>query len=230
MDDELLIVEDLMLLLLADDGSQIAGSKVLHCALPAAILTELALTGRLEVHSHRRVGGTRIHASRTNADPEIDPLLAEVLRAMGGSEHSAYGLVSALGLDVRQPVLDRLAARGLILRETRKILGVLPTTRWPSLDSRAEAALRDRVTAVLDRGRSPDARTAAIIALISAAGVYVQLSPRMPWNAEVAGRLKAIERGEVTGHDSTPATQEIIDEIARAVFALTSSASSAPIL
>lgn len=52
----------------------------------------------------------------------------------------------------------------------------------------------------------------------------------MPWNAEVAGRLKAIERGEVTGHDGTPAAQEIIDEIARAVFALTSSASSAPIL
>ena len=230
MEDELLIVEELMLLLLADDGSAIAGSKVLHCVLPGAVLAELALTGRLEVHSHRRVGGTLIHAKRTTPDPQIDPILAEALRAMGTREHSAYGLISGLDLDVRQPVLDRLAAKGIILRETKKVLGVLPTTRWPTLDVRAEAALRDRVTAVLDDGRLPDARTAAIIALISAAQVYVQLQPRMPWNAEVATRLKEIERGQVSAAEATPESQEIIEEIARAVLAMTSSASSAPIL
>ncbi len=92
---------------------------------------------------------------------------------MGTREHSAYGLVSALGIDVRQPVLDRLARRGLIIRETRKILGVPPVTRWPAADSRAEAP-RDRVTAVLDGDADPDARTAGIIALVSASQVYVQ--------------------------------------------------------
>ncbi|MBE8147051.1 GPP34 family phosphoprotein [Brevibacterium casei] len=77
MDDDLLIVEELMLLLLADDGTAIAGANVLHCLLPAAIFVELALTARLDVHSHRRSAGTLIHARRTSPDPAIDPALAE---------------------------------------------------------------------------------------------------------------------------------------------------------
>lgn len=230
MDDDLLIVEELMLLLLADDGTAIAGANVLHCLLPAAIFVELALTARLDVHSHRRSAGTLIHARRTSPDPAIDPLLAEALRAMGTREHSAYGLVSALGIDVRQPVLDRLARRGLIIRETRKILGVLPVTRWPAADSRAEAPLRDRITAVLDGDADPDARTAGIIALVSASQVYVQLQPRMPWTAGVAKRLRAIETGEVTAPGTTQESREITEELAKAVRALTSSATSAPIL
>ncbi|MBE8147052.1 hypothetical protein IOD13_16095 [Brevibacterium casei] len=54
--------------------------------------------------------------------------------------------------------------------------------------------------------------------------------PRMPWTAGVAKRLRAIETGEVTAPGTTQESREITEELAKAVRALTSSATSAPIL
>lgn len=75
-------------------------------------------------------------------------------------------------------MIDRLVERGFIRRESKRMLGVFRTTRLPTDDMRHESELRRRVCAVLERGESPDTRTAAVIALLSASSAHCALSRR----------------------------------------------------
>ncbi|WRL66498.1 GPP34 family phosphoprotein [Blastococcus brunescens] len=58
--DDLLIVEDLMLLLMDDDGASVQGAGTLHYTLGGALLTELALLGRVETDGTGIVNGPRV--------------------------------------------------------------------------------------------------------------------------------------------------------------------------
>jgi hypothetical protein len=77
-----------------------------------------------------------------------------------------------------------------------RVLRVFRTTALPAGDPRHEAGLRQRIRAVLEDGESPDARTAAVIALVSSSGVLPSLRPALvTWSGEVALRAKEIETG-----------------------------------
>ncbi|MDK8433923.1 MULTISPECIES: GPP34 family phosphoprotein [unclassified Brevibacterium] len=111
MNEDLLIVEDLMLLLLSEDGNSVAGAAVLDYALAGAVLVELAHLERLEVHSHHRTKGTLIRAQRDAS--AIDPLLAQALQSLGRKEHSARTLIptliDSLETGLKKLVLERLS-------------------------------------------------------------------------------------------------------------------------
>lgn len=75
------------------------------------------------------------------------------------------------------------------------MLGVFRMTTLPAADTRHEAELRRRIRAVLEDGESPDARTAAVIALLSSSGTLPMLRPALAWSAEVHRRAKELEKG-----------------------------------
>jgi len=52
------------------------------------------------------------------------------------------------------------------------------------------------VRSVLTDGETPDIRTAASIALLSASGTLPQFDREIPWSGNVYTRAKAIERGD----------------------------------
>ncbi|MFJ8716450.1 GPP34 family phosphoprotein [Streptomyces violaceus] len=72
---------------------------------------------------------------------------------------------------------------------------MFPTTSLPATDTGHEAELRERMRAVLEHGEEPDARLAAIIALISASGTLPSLDPVPKWSGTVATRAKELEQG-----------------------------------
>ncbi|MGS0685889.1 GOLPH3/VPS74 family protein [Nakamurella sp. GG22] len=59
--------------------------------------------------------------------------------------------------------------RGILRRESGRVLGLFPTTRWPAQDAGFEARVRGAVGAALVMGVEPDGRTAAIISVLTAA-------------------------------------------------------------
>nr|WP_256451389.1 GPP34 family phosphoprotein [Amycolatopsis sp. CA-230715] len=79
--------------------------------------------------------------------------------------------------------------------EKKRTLGVFSRTVLPAEDTGYEAALRRKVRAVLENGSSPDARTAAVIALLSASGALPSLRPPHAWSGKVAKRAKELENG-----------------------------------
>lgn len=192
--DDLLIVEDLMLLLMDDDGASVQGAGTLHYTLGGAVLTELALLGRVATDDTGIVNGPRVTPAGTGPLP--DPLLQSAYETVAATTQRVQPLLLALGGDLWRVVRDRLVDRGLLRREERRWLGVFRTTRWPADDERHEAQLRVRIRRVLEDGEEPDPRTAAIIGLLSASGSLPSLRPPLPWTGRTATRAKELEHGE----------------------------------
>lgn len=191
--DDVLIVDDLMLLLMDDDGASVRGAGTLYPTLGGAVLTELALLGRVEVDDSG-LNDPRVLPSGDGPLP--DPLLQWAHDVVTRKSWRVQPLLVALGADLWRVLLDRLVEGGLLRREESRVLGVFRSTRWPVADHEHEADLRARIRRVLEDGESPDARTAAIIGLLSASGAMPTLRPPLPWTTRTATRAKELERGD----------------------------------
>ncbi|WP_069386016.1 GOLPH3/VPS74 family protein [Cellulosimicrobium cellulans] len=185
----LLLVEDLMLLLLDDATGTIKGEGTLHWTLGGAVLMDLALRGRVETDRERTV-----HA--VPGPPLGDPLLGDAFERVAKRPRYVGTVLAEIGPPLRARVLDRLVERGLVRRERSKLLGFIPTTRMPPQDLAHEAALLERVRAVLEDGEMPDARTAALVAILSASGTLPQFHPAVGWSNAVASRALRYQNGD----------------------------------
>ncbi|MFB8188195.1 GPP34 family phosphoprotein [Microbacterium sp. NPDC055988] len=187
-----LLVEDVMLLLFQPDSGSIAGENILFYVLGGAALGDLALQERIEVRKEGALTN-RIHALDPHAVP--DELLAPALEYIERKPRDVQTVLAAIGPNLRAPVLDRLVERGDLTREQGRSLGIFPTTKL-ALGSDRRAALIERVRSVLTDGETPDIRTAASIALLSASGTLPQFDGEIPWSGDVYTRAKTIERGD----------------------------------
>lgn len=164
---ETLISEDLLLLLLDDAKGTVVGSTNLPAALGGAVLTELALTGAVEVEENPGMWrSAKVHAV-AGARPD-DPTLGAAYDVVAQRPRTAQDLVTRLGKNRRDELAERLVARGILEGRDAKVLGLFPTRRWPTADPSHERAVRYRLTAALVQGVQPEERTAALIALLSA--------------------------------------------------------------
>ncbi|KFZ81396.1 hypothetical protein ED92_14010 [Amycolatopsis sp. MJM2582] len=193
MRNDLLIVEDLLLLLLDDETGTPAAAGTLPYTLGGAVLAELALLGRVETGKPSALNGPEIIA--VGDGPLPDPVLQAAYDRIAGKSQRVQPLLLAIGGDLWKTLTDRLIERGLIRREKKRVLGLFPVTRLPAADTRHEAELRDEIRAVLVEDKTPDARTAAVTALLSASGALPTLRPPLAWSAKVYKRAKDIENG-----------------------------------
>lgn len=192
-DSDMLIVEDLMLLMLDDKTGTPAGAGTLHYALGGAMLVELALRGRVETDGPAGLNGPKVVA--VGDGPLSDPLLQSAYDTVAERSQRVQPLLLGVGGGLRVPVMERLVERGLIRREKKRVLGLFPVTLAPANDTGYEAELRRKVCAVLADGESPDTRTAAVIALLSASGTLPSLHPAPKWSGAVYRRGKELEEG-----------------------------------
>jgi hypothetical protein len=183
----MLIVEDLALLLLDDETGTPAGAGTLHYTLGGAVLVELALLGAVETD------GSKVHAVR--GDDLADPLLDAAYAKVAEKPRAVQSVLLAVGGDLWNPVVDRLIDRGLIRREKKRVLGLFKMNTLPADDTKRETEIREQIRAVLVDGASPDTRTAALTALLSASGALPSLRPALAWSGEVHRRAKELERG-----------------------------------
>ncbi|MFD7024595.1 GPP34 family phosphoprotein [Promicromonospora sukumoe] len=184
---EPLIVEDLLLLLLDDRTGTVRGEANVHYTLGGALLIELALLGRVELDGKR----VRAVAGEPLGDSLLDAAAAQVAKR---PKH-VHTVLLDLGLDLEPQVRDRLVERGLLRRERAKVLGLIPVTRTPAQDLPYEAALLERVRAVLEDGVNPDPRTAALTAVLSAGGTLRELHPAIPRSRAVTERAREVREG-----------------------------------
>ena len=190
----MLIVEDLMMLLLDDETGTPAAAGTLPYTLGGAVLVELALLGRIEATGDRDwVNDPKVHTAGDG--PLGDPLLQEAYDKVAEKPRGAQSLLLQIGGKLYDPVIERLLERGLIRREQKKVLGIFKMTMLPLADVEYEKELRDRIRAVLVDGAEPDARTAAIIAMLSSSGALPMLRPQLAWSSPVIVRAKEIEQG-----------------------------------
>ncbi|MBB3052632.1 hypothetical protein FHS23_003666 [Prauserella isguenensis] len=211
----MLIAEDLLLLAFDDtEGTPVSGVENLDHAVAGALLLELTLLGKVDVTGEAdEAGAGRIVLRDTGpvGDAELDGALAALAEKVGAKPKDA---VARLAKD--SPVdrlLSGLADRGVLRRESRKVLKLFPVTRWPAVDGRHEQRLRAELHHVLVEGGEPDDRTAAVIALLVATK---SVGHAFPTDDAEATRKRAEQVAE--GNWGSDAVRKAIDEVTAAVM------------
>ncbi|PVY95469.1 GOLPH3/VPS74 family protein [Actinomycetospora cinnamomea] len=165
----MLIAEDLLLLLTADDTGELAADGTnMNIALGGALLAELALMERLDVagpDEHVREGRLVVRDPNPTGDGVLDEALARVGHKEGRRPQS---VLTALGRRIRPRLYERLAEGSLVRAEQGRILGIFPVHRWPAEHADHETAVRADVLTALRQGLTTDARTRALISLLRA--------------------------------------------------------------
>lgn len=183
------LVEDLLLLLFQPRSGTIAGENILFYVLGGAVLADLALGDHLTTVDRGRVRSVAGH-------PPSDGLLRPAWDYLAEKPRGVQTALAAIGPALRKPVLERLIARGDIDQEPRKVLGLFRTTALRDGRTERRARLLADVRQVLVDGAEPQARIAALAALLSASGTLPQFDREIPWTSAVIARAKELERGD----------------------------------
>ena len=216
----MLLAEELLLLALDDETGKNRVSSI-DLGLAGAVLIELALLERVRVAER----GESIRAGRLVVTPgpaPANPVLARGLEVVTEREgRKPEHVLQALGKGLRERLSDSLVDAGVLRRETRRVLGLVPVQRLPARDGSHEATLRERIWAAL-KGVQPDPRTAAMIALLSSlkavTTVFDAPNPR-----EIRKRAKEIAEGQWAATAVRKAIDAINAATAAAVVAVAAS-------
>ncbi|WP_127795009.1 GPP34 family phosphoprotein [Agromyces sp. LHK192] len=187
------VADDLLLLLFQPASGTVSGENTLFYVLAGAVLTDLALEDAVAVDD-RGARGTVVAAAGDTA-PD-DELLLPMWEYLADKSRGVQTALAAIGPRLREPVLDRLVARGDLRRERGRVLGFIPTETIELGDTGRREQLVAAVRATLVDGAEPTARTAALAALLSASGALPTLHREIPWGSAVATRAKELERGD----------------------------------
>jgi hypothetical protein len=217
------------LLLLVTDGASgrlsVPGDQ-LDLGLGGANLIELAVMGRVDLsgkESAGKPGRLVVRDSSPAGDEVLDAALRIVLADAG---HRPSAVIRPLSRDLRRTLYERLAASGAVRAERGRVLGVFPVRRWPAQDAGHEAELRRLVTQALVQQATPDAGSAALIALVHALRCEHKIvDPRLSGLSRRQLRTRA---EEITQSSWAPeSVRTMIDAIAAAVKAAAAASSGA---
>jgi hypothetical protein len=212
----MLIAEDLLLLLYDDEtGKPITGSPGLDYALAGAVLIELTLLGKTDITvagDGVKPGRLKVLDASPTGDAILDERLAFVVDKSGKRPKDQIGRLSK---KLRDQLLARLAERGVLDQSEGKVLGLFPVTRWPAKDARHEAEVRSKLESVLKVGTTPDERTGALIALLSALNVV----PKVVTDAVDKKALKQRAKQIADSDWAADAVKKAVTEMQAAVTA-----------
>ena len=220
----MLLAEDLLLLLTDNDTGKLAASRTeVDVALGGALLIELVLTDRVDVAgANERVREGRLVVR--SPSPTGDGLLDEALTLVAHKEgKKPQSVVTGLGKRTRVQLYERLVEGGVLRAEDDRILGIIPTHRWPSNDAAHESWVRAGLLTALREGATTDARTGALISLLLALNaVHKTVDPGSVGlsKKELNANAKRIAEGDW----AAKAVKQAIDSMNAAVIAAASSA------
>lgn len=194
--DTPLLAEDLLLLLFQPDAGfgdagAIAGEGTLYYVLAGAVLADLGFGGNVTTTSGR-FGGVSVEAVAEN--PPGDTLLRKTWDYVADKARGVQTVLAATGPELREPLLDRLVARGDIERTTHKRL-VFTTSSLHAGDSSRRDGLMADVRAALVDGVEPTPRVGALAALLYGSGTLPQFDADIPWTSAVIARAEALRDG-----------------------------------
>jgi Golgi phosphoprotein 3 GPP34 len=149
----------------------------------------------------------------------LDAALDQIAAKQG---KTAKDVVRTLAKNIRAPLYERLAERGLLHEETANVLGVFRSHRWPSRDTTHEDAVRELLAGALRAGSTANPHVAALVSLLRALKSIAKVVD--PAGLGITKReLNANARRIAAGDWASEAVRKAIDEMLAAIIAATSS-------
>ncbi|MFI6940220.1 GPP34 family phosphoprotein [Streptomyces sp. NPDC050418] len=211
------LAEEAMLLALDDDSGATGQKDSAAWAVAGGILLELVLAGRVAIDNKLIV--------MVDTTPTGEPLIDAPLAALPGwignraerKRHIVYWLTKEKE-KVIAPTIERLVARGVLVEQKRKAMGLFPVRRYPEADARVEAELRERLNAVVLGGAEPDTRTAGLVALVHASKLHASAFPGRRAK-DLAPRMEQVADGQWAGDSVREAIRDMTLVMASATAA-----------
>lgn len=222
MSGDLLICEQVVLLLY-DDRKGRAGIDASPAAMVSgAVVLDLLLAGKLTESD-----GKLTAQGSTPAHPAPAKVFDAIAKSSKPRTVSHWVSKYATTGRTERTVAAGLAEKGILRAERRRVLGLIPTTRYPQADGRPEQALRERLEAVLLHNAEPTDREALLIGVLKAGKVLNDLVPK-DRRKQAAARAEVIaERGAAVNAAVAKAIRDVeLAIMAGAVTAATSAATS----
>lgn len=220
------LAEELLLLALEDESGRInqAASTTLPFGLAGAMLMDLTLRERLGMEGDRVVV---LDASPTG-DGVLDSALWEI-EADEKSRKAQHWVRKLGGWRPKDRVTEQLLERGVLRLQEDYVLWLIPYNRHLPMDTSAELELRARLRDIVINGRTPDARSAALLSLIKSCNLVEDVFGRAD-RKRVRERLDEISERELinTAVSDTVAASQAATQAAMSasVIAATTSATA----
>ena len=211
------LAEDLLLVLFQPGSGAVAaaGEHTLHHVLAGAVLADLTLNGCVTITTTRD-GSANVEAVEGRAPS--DGILRLAWDYAADKPRLLQTMLAAIGPTLRQPLLERLIARGDIREENGKVLGLLKTPTLKEGSGRRSGLIKV-VRYVLVDGIEPTPRVAALAGLIWGNGTLHQLDPGIPWSSRVGTRAERFGRGDFGAEGATPAAVRATAAMMRVIAA-----------
>ncbi len=189
---------------------------------PLAMDQALAGAALLELAFQNRIDTDLTHLTLVNAKPTgegmLDPLLEKIVEAKDKKDAKYWvGVFSAEGEKLREKTLDRLVQRGIIKREEKRFLWVIPGRRYPMVNNQEEQEVRKRIQSVIAEEEVPGPRDVVLISLSSAC----QLLRSVFSDADLlkySARIAEVSKMDLIGRAVSKSVAEVQEAVMRAVL------------
>jgi hypothetical protein len=208
-------VEEIVLLALDDKSGKFVDLPplALDQALAGAVLLELAFQNRIDTDLKHLT----LVDQKPLGDSLLDPVLKEIVDAKDKKDAKYWvGVLSSDGDRLRNAALQKLVSHGILKKEEKKILWVIPGRRYPMIDDREEREVRARIRSVISGGEIPSPRDVVLISLASAC----QLLRTIYSDAELlqnSQRIAAVSKMDLIGQAVSKSVAEVQEAVMRAV-------------
>ncbi len=221
----MLLAEDLLLLLThAVSGRLVMPAAQVDAGLGGAALVELTLQERVGLDERGRV------TVRDPTPPRDAVLDAALVTAGARRGKKPKALIQPLAKGLRPVLYARLADRGVVRYDERRILGLFTVRRWPATTGHHQGQVRTQVTQALVQRTTPDQRTAALIALLHALKAehkVVDPGQHGLSKRDLRERAKEVARGDWASAAVRAAIDDMMAAVTAAVVAAAATGSAA---
>lgn len=171
---ELTLAEELLLLGLDDESGEIilSVSTALPYGIAGAILIDLHLKGRIELTDT----SVKVIDSTVTGSEILDEVL-NLVKIKAITESPKYWIRTINGSveDLVDRLIDGLVIKGVLKKEEKKILWIIPVDRFPTKDPLPEVHTRLLVRGIVLENQEPNERTLALLSLIKASNLIDEL-------------------------------------------------------
>ena len=168
-----------------------------ECALAGAVLLDLAFAYRIDTDLETLV----VTDANPTGNPFLDRILARIAARKDTTDTQTW--IRAISEDdveeIREDALSALVSRGVLARRKERVLRVLRSVRYPTVDTEAGREIKERLEDVLS-DEIPDPRDVALLSLVDACDILPNLFPDRDLDGERA-KIAQLRRLDLIGRE-----------------------------
>ncbi len=201
------LAEEILLLLLDEKKGTLSPvpQLTLHFVLAGAVLMELAIQNKVD----NDVESFFIIDKEPTGEPVLDHVLERIQQEENNQDLKFWvNAIADDGATIVENGINRLVERGILGRSEKKVLWVVKTESYPTIDDSVERECKRRVMNLLYSDDIPDQRDIVIICLMDACNMLRTLLGQAELN-RLRPRIEEIARLDLIGQATTKLIREI---------------------